>query len=158
MKSTILAGLALGIAGFALAGCGGGASDADQTAAAPEGFPGITVSDGRLMLPAVKGNPGAVYFEVDYSGDDIAVIRAASVEGAKSAVLHDTDNGQMKEMLTVTVEKGTPLKFEPGGKHVMVMGLPDTMKAGDTANVTLTFLGGDKFTFPAKVEPAGSEK
>lgn len=157
MKSTILAGFALGIAGIALTGCGGGASETEQ-AAAPEGFPGISVSDARLALPAVKGNPGALYFNVDYTGNDIAVIRAASVEGAKSAVLHGTSNGQMQELVSVTVNKGTTLKFEPGGDHVMVMGVPDTMKPGDTANVTLTFLGGDKMSFPAQVEAAGSEK
>ena len=155
MKSTIPASLALAIAGFALSGCGGGASDTEQ--AAPEGFPGITVSDGRLVLPAVEGNPGAVYFSVDYTGDDIAAIRAASVEGARSAELHNTVDGTMSRLASVNVEKGTTVKFEPGGMHVMVMGLPDTMKAGDTANVTLTFLGGDKFSFPAKVEAAGSE-
>ena len=156
MKNTILAGVALAIAGVALAGCGGGASDTEQ--AAPEGMPGIAVSNARLMLPAVKGNPGALYFDVDYTGDDIAVIRAASVEGAESAVLHDTANGQMQEVISVPVDKGTTLKFEPGGKHVMVMGLPDTMKPDDSASVTLTFLGGDKVSFPAKVEAAGSEK
>lgn len=160
MKNIILAGVAFGIAGMALSGCGGGASDTEQ-AAAPEGFPGITVSDGRLVLPAVKGNPGAVYFNIDYSGNDIAVIRAASVKGSKSAQLHQTAKGahgesQMQEVLSIKLEKGKTLKFEPGGDHVMAMDLDDTLKPGGNTEVTLTFLGGDKVSFPAKVEAPGS--
>ena len=160
MKSTILAGALLAIAGIGLAGCGGGASD---QVAAPEGFPGIKVSDGRLVLPAVKGNPGAVYFTVDYSGDDIAVIRAVDVAGAKGAVLHNTGKGpngemQMAELLNEKVENGKTLKFESGGNHVMAMGLSDTLKPGDTTEVTLTFLGGTMTSFPAKVEAAGSKR
>lgn len=162
MKSTILASAMLAAAGIGLAACGQGAKQAQQTSVAPEGMPGITVSDGRLVLPAVKGNPGAVYFNVDYTGDDVAMIRAVHVDGAKTATLHETVTGpngvsQMQEMLNVKVNKGTTLKFEPGGKHVMAMDLDPSLKVGDTTEVTLTFLGGDKVSFPAKVEAPGSQ-
>lgn len=162
MKCTILAGAMLVVAGIGLAACGQGAKQAQQTSAAPEGMPGITVSDGRLVLPAVKGNPGAVYFNVDYSGDDVAMIRAVHVDGAKSATLHQTvkePNGvsQMQELLNVKVVKGQTMKFEPGGKHVMATDLDPSLKPGDTTEVTLTFLGGDKMSFPAKVEAPGSQ-
>jgi copper(I)-binding protein len=145
MKNTILACAFLGLAGLGLASCGGSASDSGQ-AAAPEGIPGIKISGGRLVLPAVKGNPGVVYFTVDYTGDDSLMIRAAEVGGAKSAVLHSTSKGpngetQMQETLGVKVEKGTPLKFEPGGNQV-----------------TLTFVGGSKMSFPATIEAAGSAR
>jgi hypothetical protein len=64
----------------------------------------------------------------------------------------------MQELLNVKVEKGKQLKFAPGGNHVMAMGLADTLKPGDTTKVTLTFVGGDKYSFPAKVEAAGSAR
>jgi hypothetical protein len=160
MKSAILASAALALGTITLSGCGG--QSADQTEAAPEGFPGITVSNARLVLPAVKGNPGAVYFDVAYKGDDTAVIRAAAVEGAKSAMMHEYSdwNGEtvMGEMIPTPIKSGSTMKFEPGGRHVMAMELDDSLVPGGTTEVTLTFLGGDKFSFPAEILAAGDER
>jgi copper(I)-binding protein len=39
----------------------------------------------------------------------------------------------------------------------MVMGLGEDVTAGGTVEVTLTFVGGDKASFPAEVKPAGDE-
>ena len=38
------------------------------------------------------------------------------------------------------------------------MDLADTVTAGSTAEVTLTFVGGDKLSFPAEVRAAGDER
>lgn len=162
MKSTILAGAALALSGIALSACGQGGSQSAQEAA-PESMPGVIVADGRLVLPAVKGNPGAVYFDVTYDGDDAAMIRAAEVQGAKSAMMHSTvkdaaGNASMEEVLQVQLEKGKTLKFEPGGNHVMAMDLDKALKPGDTTEVTLTFVGGDKVSFPATVLAAGDAR
>src|SRR5690606_17735970 len=105
MKSIIFASAALAIAGLAVSGCGQQSSQTAQETA-PEGMPGITVTIGRLMLPAVKGNPGAVYFDIAYNGDDAAMIRAVAVKGAKSAMMHTTvkdaaGNATMEEVLQV---------------------------------------------------------
>jgi len=53
---------------------------------------------------------------------------------------------------------GKTAKFEPGGNHVMAMGLDEALKAGDTTEVTLTFVGGDKVSFPATVLAAGDAR
>ena len=48
----------------ALAGCSGKSPEVAQTnegAAAPETKPGLALSGGKLVLPAVSGNPGAAY-------------------------------------------------------------------------------------------------
>jgi len=163
MRSRILAGALLTALAAGLASCGQGADQSEPGAAAPEGFPGITVSDGRLVLPAVKGNPAALYFNLDYTGNDIAMVRAVHVDGAQSADLHETTkspNGvmEMHKIVQLPVPKGQTLKFEPGGNHVMVMKPDDTLKAGGTTEVTLTFAGGDKTSFPAKIEAAGSAR
>ena len=44
------------------------------------------------------------------------------------------------------------VQFAPGGKHVMVFDLEDTVKAGGTTEMTLTFADGDKLSAPLKVE------
>lgn len=152
MKRTIWIAAALGLAVAGLAGC----SEApDPAEAAPEGPEGISVTGARLMLPAVAGNPGAVYFEVRNDSEKNRMLRAASVAGAGSAMMHSSD---MQELLQIAVGPGESVKFEPGGQHVMAMELADTVTAGGTAEVTLTFVGGDKFSFPAEVRAAGDER
>ena len=158
MKSTIFASIALALASAGLAACG------EKPATSPtetDGKPGVDVTNGRLVLPAVKGNPAALYFDIVNNSDDYAVLRKAEVPGAKETSLHATmtANGvtQMGSIAPVNLLKGEPVKFEPGGKHVMVMGLEPAPKAGEMIEVTLTFAGGDKLSFDAKVEgPGGS--
>lgn len=159
MRKVIWMAAALGIASVGLAGCG---EQPEQTEAAPEGPEGISVTNARLMLPAVAGNPGAVYFDVKNDSGENRMIRAVSVAGAGSAVLHQmgTWNNQpsMDEIMQIDVPANGELKFEPGGLHAMANDLADTVTAGSTAEVTLTFVGGDKFSFPAEVRAAGDAR
>ena len=113
-------------------------------------------------MPAVSGNPGAVYFTVKNDGDRDRFIRAAAVEGAQSAMLHQmgTWNRQpsMDEVFQVPVPAGGELNFEPGGLHVMANELADTLAAGGQTEVTITFIGGRTATFPVEVRAAGDER
>jgi copper(I)-binding protein len=150
---------ALGVACVGLAGCG---EKPEQVETGPEAPEGISITDARLMLPAVKGNPGAAYFDVKNDSAKSVMIRAVSVAGAGCAMLHQmgTWNNQpsMDEILQIAVPANGDLKFEPGGLHVMANDLADTVTAGGTAEVTLTFVGGDKISFPAEVRAAGDER
>lgn len=159
MTKGIWMAAALGIACAGLAGCG---EQPEATDTAPEAPDGISVTNARLMLPAVKGNPGAVYFDIRNDSAENRMIRAVSVAGAESAVLHQmgTWNNQpsMDEIFQIDVPANGELKFEPGGLHVMANDLAETVTAGTTAEVTLTFVGGDKISFPAEVRAAGDER
>ena len=155
MTKSKWAALALALAAIGPAACGEGQQAADPS---PEAPAGIEVSNGRLMLPAVAGNPGAVYFDLANKGDQNRVIRAASVAGAGSAMMHVTEPTGMQETLQIMVKAGETVKFEPGGTHVMAMNLAETVAAGGKAEVTVTFVGGDKVSFPAEVRAAGDER
>ena len=155
MKRSVWSAIALGIVALGPTGCGEAPEAAETGPKAPDG---ISVTNARLMLPAVAGNPGALYFDVANSGTTGRMIRAAEVTGAGSAMMHTTSDGNMAETLQVMVPPGGDVKFEPGGAHVMAMNLADTVKAGSKTDVTLTFVGGDKITFPADVRAAGDER
>ncbi|MBO9519509.1 MAG: copper chaperone PCu(A)C [Porphyrobacter sp.] len=155
MKRRVWAALALAVLAVGPAGCGEQPTEAE---AKPVGPAGISAANGRIMLSAVSGNPAAAYFDVTNGGDHDWMIRATSVEGAKGSTMHVTDGGSMQETLQVMVKGGETVKFEPGGLHVMVDGLPDTAKAGTKTDVTLTFVGGDKVTFPAEIRAAGDDR
>ena len=152
MTKSIRAALALAVVAALPLACSEAPEQADTAPDAPEG---IAVENGRLMLPAVAGNPGAVYFDVKNDSDRNMVIRAVSVAGAASAEMHTKD---MQMVLQTTVAPSATTKFEPGGQHVMAMDLADTVVAGGEAEVTLTFVGGDKVSFPAEVRAAGDER
>ncbi|WP_095010895.1 copper chaperone PCu(A)C [Tsuneonella mangrovi] len=156
-KSLFAAALLAGTLG--LSACGQSADKAPV--AAPSGIPGMTVSDARMVLNAVPGNPAAVYFNLDYEGDDNLALSRGSVKGATKSMFHDygmyQGRMQMMDMLPVPMSKGTKLEFKPGGRHLMVMDPPKDLKPGDTAQVTIVVSGGTSQTFPAKVEAAGSE-
>ena len=152
MTKSIRAALALAAAAALPLAC----SEApEQTEANPDAPEGIAVENGRLMLPAVAGNPGALYFEVKNDSDKNRVIRAVSVAGAGRAEMHTADM-QMITQLTVPPKSSTA--FEPAGEHVMVMDLADTVVAGGEAEATATFVGGDKVSFAAEVRAAGDER
>ena len=142
---------------LALAGCGETGEDVDA-----DGPAGLMVEDATLALPPVAGNPSAIYFTLRNETDGTAVVRRADVENAERAELHDVIewDGEMTmtEQGQIAVPAGESLAFEPGGKHVMAFGLPETLAPGDMVEVTLTQPGGDKLSFQARVQAAGDER
>ena len=156
MKRSVWSAIALSIVALGPTACGE-APEAAETG--PKLLEGISVTNARVMLPAVKGNPGAVYFDVSNTGTQGLALRAVSVAGAGSTMLHTTvDGGGMQEAAPILVSPGETVKLEPGGKHAMAMDLADTVTAGSKTDVTVTFVGGDTITVPADVHAAGDDR
>jgi copper(I)-binding protein len=155
--------LAAGVATamLALSACGG-AAEAPAAEAVAGQVPGITITNPRLVLAPVAGNPAAVYFDLAYDGDQGLTIRKADVEGAGMAMMHDYGEWdgkvQMMEALPVGLTKGTKIEFKPGALHVMAMEPSKTWKPGDKVKVTLTMSGGTTQVFEAEVRAAGEER
>ena len=162
VKTSLFAPLALSACALGLSACHNQPEQQKAAAAKPGIAVGISVSDGRLVLPAVPGNPGAVYFTVHNDTGDKVTLMAAAVDGAQSAMLHETTmvdgHADMKEMMQMDVPAGGELVFAPAGKHVMAMHLSDSLKPGGTTNVTLSFAGGAETTFPAEILAAGDAR
>ncbi|MCB2074303.1 MAG: copper chaperone PCu(A)C [Novosphingobium sp.] len=121
----------------------------------PDAKPGLSVSDGTLVLPAVKGNPGAAYFTVTNASDVATSLAGVHIDGAGNTEMHETIGGSMSPVESVQLDAGATVKFERGGKHVMAFELADTLEPGGTAEITLTFSGGDKLSAPLTIEAAG---
>lgn len=159
MTKALWSALALSLAALGPVAC---SEPAPEAPSAPEGPEGVSATNARLMLPAVKGNPAAVYFDLANTSKTDAIVRAVSVQGSETAMLHQmgTWNRQpsMDELAQMAVKAGETVKLEPGATHVMTGPLADTVTAGGTAEVTLTFVGGDKLSFPAQVRAAGDER
>ena len=156
LKSAILASVVLAAAALGLAACNEQNEPEEPVGIAVEGPEGVTVENAKLILPAVTGNPGVVYFDIANTGAQNLEIAAASVAGADNAMIHQMggDSG-MSEISRVAVMPGATLNFAPGGLHVMAMGLDDSLEPGETAEVTLSFANRDKISFLAEVRAAG---
>lgn len=158
MRGAIMAAGLIGT--LTLAACG---NEAEAPAAAEAGVvDGLTVSNARLILAPVKGNPAAAYFDLSYEGEKGLTIRKADVAGAGSAMMHDYGEYdfkvQMMEALPVALKKGTEVSFKPGGLHVMAMEPSDTLEPGSKTQITLTMSGGATHTFEVDVRAAGDER
>jgi hypothetical protein len=159
MKFTRFAPVALAMATIMLAGCSG---TPDEAAATAVDDIALEVSNARLMLPAVSGNPGAVYFDVENTGERNYAIRRADVAGASTTELHgsmEMDGQMMMDSVgQVLVEAGGKQSFEPGGFHVMVFDLDPSIEAGGSTDMTLTVVGGKQKTFSVEIRAAGDER
>ena len=144
----------------ALAACGQAEQQTEQaeqaaSPASPDAKPGLLLTFAKIVLPAVPGNPAAAYFTLTNGGNEPVGVAGVHIEGAESTEMHQTgEDGMMTLEDPVVPAKGS-LKFEPGGSHVMVFGLDDTLVAAKTSEVTVTFRDGDKISAPIRVEGPG---
>lgn len=147
---------------LSLAACNQGEAEAPTDATSPVLVQGLSISNPRLVLAPVAGNPAAVYFDLSYAGDADVTLSAVTVEGAGMTMIHQTaeKDGTMSMMAAepIRLTIGTPVTFAPGGLHVMAMQPSEAWKPGETAKVTLTLSDGTTQSFDANIRAAGEER
>jgi periplasmic copper chaperone A len=107
---------------------------------------------------AMQGGTGVVYLTITDSGvPDRLMTIAAPV--ATKAELHEsfTEQGvaKMRGVATLPVVPGTPVTLAPGGYHIMLMGLKQPLKEGDSFPVTLGFERSGQVTATVTVRRMG---
>ena len=104
---------------------------------------------------------GAAFMGIHNNGAGADRLVAASADISKTAELH-THIRDGDVMMMRRVEDGIPVPaegvvhLEPGGYHVMFMGLKAPLKEGDTFLLTLTFEKGGTMTVEVEVKGAGA--
>jgi periplasmic copper chaperone A len=92
--------------------------------------------------PTIAGHTGVVYLTVQDAGAP-DTLTGASTPIASQAELHESfvDHGvaKMRAVRSLPVGPDKPVTLAPNGYHIMLMGLKQPLKAGDTFPVTLTF-------------------
>ncbi|MCP3997838.1 MAG: copper chaperone PCu(A)C [bacterium] len=108
------------------------------------------------MRPAVGPN-GAVYLTIDGGKADTALSGAsASSDIAASIEVHQTvirDDGTMAmaRMSQVDIPAESTVMMVPGGLHVMLIDLTESLELGDTFAMTLTFDDGTELATTVEV-------
>lgn len=148
--------IALGVSIPGLVAC------ADSADAPAQSANGLTVSNARVVLAPVAGNPAAVYFDLAYNGTNGVTLDSVTVEGAGMAMIHDYAETAGKMQMTmadaVPLSADAPVTFAPGGLHVMAMEPTTALAAGGIAKVTLTLSDGTSTTIDAPVRAAGEDR
>lgn len=145
-----------------LGACSDDAAAPAEDAVASPSAAGLAVSNARVVLPPVAGNPAAVYFDLSFVGAPGVTLDTVAVEGAGMTMIHDyaQTDGKMQMVMTdaVPLAPGTPVKFAPGGLHVMAMEPGAALVPGGTAKVTLTLSDGTVTVIDAPVRAAGDAR
>lgn len=104
--------------------------------------------------------PGAAYVTIANLGAAADWLLAVETPVAARAEVHETvDQGGVMKMRpagTVLIPAGGTVALEPGGLHVMLMGLREPLKKGETFPLTLTFLKNGQATVAAIVAGPGA--
>ena len=106
--------------------------------------------------PAASGN-GAAYFTIENAGSAADRLTSISSPVAATAELHTSmvdaqGVASMHPVQAVDVPAGGQAKLAPGGLHVMLMGLSQPLKEGQSFPLTLAFEHGGKVTVQVEVE------
>jgi periplasmic copper chaperone A len=116
------------------------------------------VAKEAYSYPTLKGTTTtAVYVTVENTGDSPAVLTGGSSDVAAKVELHDhvMQEGGIMQMVhreTVEIPAGKTVSFEPGGLHIMLMGMKQPLAAGESVSVTLTVKDAEPMSFTAKVK------
>ncbi|MCQ8184547.1 copper chaperone PCu(A)C [Parvularcula maris] len=100
--------------------------------------------EGFIRLPAEGAGMTAGYLTVEVEEADI--LTGVSVEGVARTEMHisfeEDGINRMRRVEGFEVSPGEPLVLEPRGKHLMLIGIDEAMKEGESREVTLTFESG----------------
>jgi copper(I)-binding protein len=118
----------------------------------------MRVDDAFAPASIGAAKSGAIYFTIineTGSGDRLI---AVSTPAARKAELHSTkhEDGVMKmrKMPALDVPAGGQAELKKGGNHVMLFGLTEPLKEGDTVSLTLTFETAGEMTIEVPVKKA----
>ncbi len=119
--------------------------------------------DGMNATPGMPGMPdsgssSAVYFVIINEGNQADTLIGTSTNVAKAAEMHETliknDVAEMDPVARVDIPAHGRIEFKPGGYHVMLLGLTQELKVGDTLKLTLQFEKSGTITLDVPIQQA----
>ncbi len=130
-----------------LAGCGSSDSSSGD----------LSIEEAWSRKPAPTQTVSAVYGIVANDGDVDVRLTSASSSVSEILELHETIMGDDGVMSMSEVEEGFVVPaggtftLEPGGPHIMVLGIDPATYPSDSVTITLTTASGVSFEFDAEV-------
>lgn len=163
---------------LALAGCSNSEQDSTQNDSAPEtaanasaesdddiaddADDALDFEDAVVRAMAEDADMTAIFGTlVNESNEDIEIVAFSSSVDAGINEIHETVDGQMREMEEpLIIPAGESVALEPGGAHFMLMNVKEPVMAGDEVTVTVELADGSTEEFddiPVRTIGAGDE-
>lgn len=115
----------------------------------------IIIKD-QWLRPGAEKMATALYFTIENDGNVADTLYSIDSDVSNMVQLHETySNGSvtgMREIGQVVINPGETVRFEPGGKHVMVMMLKKDLKIGGKVDFNLHFRKAGEIKITAEVK------
>jgi copper(I)-binding protein len=150
------------VAGLGLGACGSDDSSSDDAGTSEASDSEVSIADPWSRQPAEGQSNAAVYGVVTNAGDEDITAIGATASVTDTVELHQgimNDEGQMsmsEKEGGYTIEAGASFTFEPGGAHIMMLGI-DAATYPEMVDVTLAFDNGSTLDFTAEVRAIGDD-
>ena len=119
----------------------------------------LHVTDAYVRFSPVPSNPSAAYFNVHGGPQDVSLIGVSTEVAIRSEMHESMGDGSMmsmKPVMNVDVPAGSTVKFEPGGKHVMMWNINPGIKPPKQIVMTFAFSNGERIQTDAPLVAAGA--
>lgn len=98
----------------------------------------------------------AAFMQLMNSGSEAVDLVSATSDAANVVELHEHANVggmmQMRQIPKITVPANGSVSLQPGGLHVMLIGLKEKLTEGETVKLTLNFSNGESVSLEAPVK------
>ena len=124
-------------------------------------YNGLMVEDSWARATAGPAKAGAAYLTISNMGHETDRLVAVKSDLAKRTEIHNhlMEDGVMKmrHVEAVEVSPGTPTILQPGGLHIMFMGLNKPFVEGETLPMTLVFEKAGEIDVKFSVQGVGAK-
>lgn len=132
-----------------------------QPAEAGEAIKGdIGVHGAWARATPAKAPAGGAFLTIANAGAQDDVLLAAKAGVSKTVELHThlNDNGimRMRAVSSILIRAGQKVEMEPGGLHVMLMGLNAPLEQGKSFPLTLVFEKAGEVIVPVDIQAVGA--
>jgi len=138
---------------------------ASVAAGCSSGSASILVADPWVRASSAMASAGAAYMTIENSGSAADALIGASSPAATTVEVHETvamgspapdassDGGMMgmQPVKRLEIPAGGSVELKPGSYHIMLIGLKQDLKVGDSIEITLTFEKVGEITVTAAV-------
>ena len=122
----------------------------------------LVISDASVQPVPPVSTGTAAYMELTNGGEGaIGLVSVASV-CCRAVEMHRSSGSggfmRMERVHEVVIKEGETVRMAPAGLHIMLIGLKEPVRRGDTVPITLTFRDGSSVTIHARVGTATAGK
>ena len=114
----------------------------------------VQINDLRVSQPIPGQTMSAGYFQITNHSDRVLTLIGVEANIAERVELHQSMNmngmNHMRPLQSAHIQPGETLVFEPGGRHLMLIGVQATQAENLTPELTFRFTDGSELIVQAQ--------